>query len=164
MEFGETDKVKLQVQIPWIPTTPSKSILPICTSGEPKQLSPHFNGEFACFDSSASTELNISPHHRPPPAAAVTNIAHDNARTRVQISFDNISSSSNGIAELLAQANAPSAYYNATHGFWRDQFVPSLSSQFNQNYALLSHHHLSREQPLINTIYDNYQDPQGKGN
>ncbi|TKY62039.1 ROS1 protein [Spatholobus suberectus] len=162
MEVGETERKKLQEQVPWVPTTPLKPILPrpvpIWTPGEGNQLCFRSSGISACFESSAGVEINNGSHHRSEPAA----FAHDNSKTRVQISFDDISSSSNGISELLSQADTPSAYSNATHDGFLNQFVPTFNSRFNPTYKLLSHHHHpSPEQPFVNTIHDNYQDLQG---
>ncbi|KAK7284922.1 hypothetical protein RJT34_19676 [Clitoria ternatea] len=156
MENGDTDRTKVQGQVPWIPTTPLKPILqrpvPIWAPGQGNQLVSHFNGTPTCFEPSTGAGIN---NCRSEPVAA----AHENAKTRVQISFDNISSSSNGIAELLAQAHAPSAYSH--ENFFENQFVPTFSSQCDSTYALPGHPHLSYDQPLINTIYDKYQDHQG---
>lgn len=169
MEAGEERK-KLQGHLPWIPTTPLKPILPrpvpIYIPREENQLGSHVNGVFACFESTAGADINGRPYFRSAPSAAVPHPAGDNARTRVKISFENGSSSSNGFAELLAQANTPPVHTNATtyNDYLMNQFVPTWNSEFNRAYTLLSQSHLSRELPLINTIDDNNQDPYGKRN
>ncbi|XP_027349193.1 protein ROS1 [Abrus precatorius] len=162
MEVGEADREKLQVQVPWIPTTPLKPILPrpgpILVHGEGNQLGSHSNEVPACWESSACAEIRGRLHYRSEPPAE----AYDKAESCVRKSFGHISSPSNGIAELLAQADAPSTYSIATHDVClKNQFIPTFKTQFNPTYALHSHHHLSRGQPVINTIHDKYQDVQG---
>ena len=165
---GETDRKKVQAQVPWIPTTPLKPIphkpVPICTPAQRIHLGSHSNGVPACYESSASAEINNRQHFWPTHEAAVTNVASDSATTRVRLNFDNMSSSSNGFAQLLALADAASAHSDVTHdGFLKNQFVPTLNSQFKPTYTLLGHRHASCEQTLFNGIQDNYRDPQGKG-
>ncbi|XP_050910450.1 transcriptional activator DEMETER isoform X2 [Lathyrus oleraceus] len=162
MEFRETEKKKVNSEVPWIPTTPFKPIAQrpaqICTSGERNQLNSHFNGEFASLESSAGGNVN----HESESVAGTSNIGHDNARTRVQVSFEDVPGPSNSFAELLAQAGAPSAYCNSRYDFLDNQFVPGVwNSQFDQSYALLGNHNLYQQQPYTNFIHDNYQDPQG---
>jgi len=168
MEFRETEKKEVNSQIPWLPTTPYKPIaqrpVPIYTPGERNQLNSHINGEFASFESSSGGGVN----NRPESVAVTLNIGHENARTRVPISFDN-PGSSNSFAELLAQAEAPAsaAYCTSPYGYLGDQFVPgvlNLNPQFNKSYAFLGQHNIYQQQLFNNFICDNYQDPQGKNN
>ncbi|KAH1258728.1 Protein ROS1 [Glycine max] len=164
MEVGETERNKLQGQVPWVPTTPLMPILPkpgpIWTPMEGNHLYSHSNGLTACFEPSCCAEINNWSHPRSEPVV----LAYGNAKTRVPISFDEIPSSSNGIAELLTQGDAPSAYSNATHAGFFNQFAHAFNAQFNPHptYALLSHqYHLSREEPFVNTVHDQFQDLQG---
>ena len=167
MEVGETERNKLQGQVPWVHTTPPTPILPkpgpIWNPMEGNHLYSHSNGLTACFEPSCCAEINNWSHPRSEPVV----LAYGNAKTRVPISFDEIPSSSNGIAELLTQGDAPSAYSNATHAGFFNQFAHAFNAQFNPHptYALLSHqYHLSREEPFVNTVHDQFQDLQGKVN
>ncbi|KAL2345178.1 hypothetical protein Fmac_006463 [Flemingia macrophylla] len=133
-----------QGQVPWVPTTPSRPILPtpvpIWTTGQGSQLCSHSNGVAA-----------------EPPA-----LAHGNTRTRVPITFGDISTSSNSIVEFLTRADTSSSYASATYDGFLNQFVPAFNSEFNQAYSLLGHHlHLPCEQPFLNPIHNQYQDLQG---
>ncbi|CAI8614763.1 unnamed protein product [Vicia faba] len=165
MEFGETEKKKVNSEVPWTPTTPFKPIaqrpVQICNTGERNQLNSHFNGEFVSLESFAGGDVNKRSEFVES-VAGTSNIGHDNARTRVQVSFDDVPGPSNSFAELLAQAGAPSAYANSRYSFLENQFVPGVwNSQFDQSYALLGHHNLYQQQPYTSFIPDNYQDPQG---
>ncbi|CAL0310503.1 unnamed protein product [Lupinus luteus] len=151
MEVGENGK-NLQREIPWVPQTPLKPILskpvPIYTSREENEGGSHFNGSFSSFEA----EINGGSYPLPEPAA---NIAGENDRTRVKISFDNngSSSSNNGFSELLGSTRY--------HEFLMNQFgCSSFNSEFNPMYMMLGQNHFSQELPLINTINNN-QDPQG---
>ncbi|KAK7244971.1 hypothetical protein RIF29_39800 [Crotalaria pallida] len=160
MEVREGGK-KLQGEVPWVPQTPLKPILP-----KPVPIYTPGQGDltFSCFEA----EINGRPQPWPEPLAPATNIAGgDNDRTRVKISFDNGSSSSNnGFAELLAQGDAPHHVHSyATrqhHEFFMNQFGAALNTQLNPMYMFLGpNHHYTPELPLINTIDDDNRDPQG---
>ncbi|KAK7378748.1 hypothetical protein VNO80_04195 [Phaseolus coccineus] len=160
MEIPESDRRKLQQQPPGlpIPTTPFNPIVPmpvpIWTPEMGNQLYSHFNGIPAGFHLSACPDINNWPFHRSEPAA----FAHHNAQTAAQISFDAFPSSSNGIAELYAQADTPFAYSNVTNEELLSQFIPPYNLQCNPSYASFDHHQLSLEQPFVSTIHNQYQD------
>lgn len=155
MEVRENERKKLQEQVPWVPSTPLRPILQrpvrIWTPGVGNQLCSYSNGMGACFEPIPGGEINNWAHHWLEPAALV----HDNAKTRMPISFDDIPSSSSGNAGILTQADAPLPNSQATHDGFLNQF---------RTYSLLEQHRqLYREQPFLNTIHDKYQDLQGKG-
>lgn len=169
MEFGETEKRKVNSEVPWIPTTPFKPIaqrpVQICNTEERNQLNSHLNGEFVSLESSGGGDVNNRSEFVES-ETGTSNIGHDNARTRVQVSFDDVPGTSNSFAELLAQAGAPSAYANSRYSFLENQFVSGVwNSQFDQSYALLGNHNLYQQQQQLysNFIQDNYQEPRGNG-
>ncbi|XP_061368715.1 protein ROS1A-like [Gastrolobium bilobum] len=131
MEVGEMDRKETQTEVPWIPTTPAKPILPkpvpIYSPGEGNQLDHCANGTVACFEFSPGVEKNRTPHDGSAPAATVANIAGDNSKT-----CDNVSSWSNlSFSELLFLADAASANSNTTlpgnDDGLKNPFIPSIN-------------------------------------
>jgi len=179
MEFGKSNKSKVEEQAAQVPTIPTVPIIPtvptvptmiprpvpIWTPEMANQFVSHSNGIPAGFDFSAFPEISNWPIHRYEPAP----FSHLATANGVQISFDGFPSSSNGISQLLTQSEvplaplAPSAYSAATNEDLLSQFIPPYNSQFIPNYSSFGHHQfLGVEQPFPNTIRNQYEDLPGK--
>lgn len=167
MDSGKSNASKVEeqaAQVPVVPTitttTPLMPVIPtpvpIWTPEMANQFHSHSNGIPAGFDVSAYPEISNWPNHRSEPSP----FAHHNAANRVQISFDSFPSSSNGIPQLLTQPDLPLPYSAVTN---EGQFIPPYDSQFIPTYTSFNHHQLlGVEQPLLNTIHNQYAELPGK--
>lgn len=137
MEVGEMGRKEPQTEIPWIPTTPAKPILPksvpICIPVEGNdQTHHHANGAVACSEFSNGLEENKESHHGSVPVATIADIAGDNGKICEKTGSDNVSGWSDlgGSAEFMfptegASSNSYATQLRNINGL-NDLFVPSV--------------------------------------
>lgn len=94
MEVGEMDRKESEIEIPWIPTTPAKPILPksvpISTPVEGNdQTHHHCNGAVACSEFSNGSEKNRESCHGSVFVATIADIAGDNGKVCEKIDSGN---------------------------------------------------------------------------
>ncbi|KAI5395863.1 DNA glycosylase/AP lyase ROS1 [Lathyrus oleraceus] len=130
MEVGEMGRKEPQTEIPWIPTTPVKPILPksvpICIPVEGNdQTHHHANGAVACSEFSNGLEENRESHHGSVPVATIADIAGDNGKICEKTGSDNVSGWSDlgGSAEF--SSNSYATQLGNINGL-NDLFVPSV--------------------------------------
>ncbi|CAK8571416.1 unnamed protein product [Lathyrus sativus] len=137
MEVGEMGRKEPQTEIPWIPTTPMKPILPksvpICPPVEGNnQTHHHANGAVACSEFSNGSEKNKESHHGSVSVATIADIAGYNSKICEKTGSHNVScwSDLDGSAKFLfppegASSNSYSKQLGNNNGL-NDLFGPSV--------------------------------------
>ncbi|XP_045808298.1 DNA glycosylase/AP lyase ROS1-like [Trifolium pratense] len=137
MEVEEMKRKEPQAEIPWIPTTPVKPVVPksapICTPVEGNsQIYHQANGAFACSEFPHGTEKNRESHDGSVPAATITDIAGENGKICDKTASDNVSCWSGlGSSEFVfrTEVASSSATQIGDNNGLNDLVVPSVVSE-----------------------------------
>jgi hypothetical protein len=123
MEVEEMERKEVQAEIPWIPTTPVKPIVPksapICTPMEGNsQIYHQANGAFACSEFSHGTV----------PAVTITDIDGQNGKICEKTASDNVSSAESMFPTEVASTSSCATRVGDNNGL-NDLVVPSVVSE-----------------------------------
>jgi hypothetical protein len=133
MEVEEMERKEVQAEIPWIPTTPVKPIVPksapICTPMEGNsQIYHQANGAFACSEFSHGTEKNRESYDGSIPAATITDIDGQNGKICEKTASDNVSSAESMFPTEVASTSSCATRVGDNNGL-NDLVVPSVVSE-----------------------------------